>query len=1144
MKNNDFLIEINDVHLAYHGEPIENRFKKMSEEVSIYSYLTQYHKQMGAKDSLPNNSFVGLNVKTTKIIPFFAYKNKEGDEILEDRTRIIRKQDEIMREDKDVFSSFPDFLRYSDIENIEFVIDSSYNVTIENVEFFSNSNEMEKKKQVENCLGEFDHSKSFIAAWYNSVLDAGNTEIRAVVKVSDPNREGVGNSFFVILFPNEYVQKAPGIVEALLNTYSIPLLDIISIIKSLYIGDIRELQRRESIKSAKAAIMSRNMSHNIGSHVMSYLKQKLGSITAIMSGENKVLYNLIDGEKVNLNVLEKKPAPKVENKEQSASEKKNQLQLPFLVGTGRFIGYLQERQDYIATIATDYIPYGAPVNLKDAIYDELNPDLRYMRHKADDNKPMNVLLSFIAKSEGLSRENMDNCSVENDVKADKFDTNHDILFGFPKYVSGKKEPEVFGLLPGQCESENEALTVMRKINFSLPGGLVGRQAIFSIVENLIRNAAKHGDRSHTRKNNLEFTFDVIDLAKLEEEPCLEDRICSERWRNLYEKASDRRDLYLFTITDNLAYPTGEGNLAEKLRPALTDDYVDDMGNMNTSNKGIKEIRISAAWMRGEVDETRYLRYDDSANALSWKKAPLVGLEITNEGHLRYMICLPQDRLAAVITDGLSEADLELFRDLNKYSSKDWTLCSIDEAKANNKTSYHYILVANKELYDQIRPVTSNRLFVWNLTNEERAELDECRRQEKADSARYKLTRNAIVRKLYGINAESDPVCIWDGKTKDNEDSNLDKSVSDKIKIFRTDENADEARYVYRTHHSTDANFEDYWKKKSQTAAYGNILRIDAITGDNSSDRIVRREPLNEEWYCSHLRALKKRVAIFDERLFKIVHNVDERKFIPERQGDGDSSSSISSYIMRLKNNENLQTIKEEIVRQKLLGEETEKVMMFVDTAEELIKELEHQAVYFIPQSANNYKSIIYQEKGVDVFTIIKEKKNTFAIVGYIGHYTDKEGMLQATKYDKVATITFTADPFDVKIDFQHDEFAKQYDYISIHQGILDKIYEGFGIKDQGEANDLKKCHVTKRLHEEFMREGRYTPIPVVDREGNAQSGDLDFLPCFIIHSGRAKPTKNDMPQELPFVQYAAIEHGVQDCKYALVELLDYARYES
>lgn len=46
-----------------------------------------------------------------------------------------------------------------------------------------------------------------------------------------------------------------------------------------------------------------------------------------------------------------------------------------------------------------------------------------------------------------------------------------------------------------------------------------------------------------------------------------------------------------------------------------------------------------------------------------------------------------------------------------------------------------------------------------------------------------------------------------------------------------------------------------------------------------------------------------------------------------------------------------------------------------------------------------------------------------------------------------------------------------------------------------------------------------------------------------VHSGRSKPSAEDMPQHLPFIQYATIEQAVLDCKYSLVELLDFARYQ-
>ena len=90
-----------------------------------------------------------------------------------------------------------------------------------------------------------------------------------------------------------------------------------------------------------------------------------------------------------------------------------EIELPILVGLGRFMNYLQERQDYIATIATDYIPANSTISFKDFIYDELKPDLRYKRHKETGSslsetvgtQPMNLLMEYIAFSEGYNDSN-------------------------------------------------------------------------------------------------------------------------------------------------------------------------------------------------------------------------------------------------------------------------------------------------------------------------------------------------------------------------------------------------------------------------------------------------------------------------------------------------------------------------------------------------------------------------------------------------------------------------------------------------------------------------------------------------------------------------------------------------------------------
>lgn len=957
----------------------------------------------------------------------------------------------------------------------------------------------------------------------------------------------------VALFTNNYLSLSPLLFDCLQNWVSIHTTK-----------QLVDYSRNEAIKSAKAAIMSRNMSHNLGSHVMSYLKQKLGSITSILNESNKVLYNLIEGEKLNKTLLDET------NKNKSDIEKiKENVQLPFLVGTGRFIGYLQERQDYIATIATDYIPYGAPVNLKDAVYDELNPDLRYMRHNAEDNnRPMNILLNYIAKSEGFSRENMgselnkeisevkdqDIHNGESDDKL-KYRTKNDILFGYTKFwreeVDGKliNMHDTFGLNESTQNSDHPAMAEMRGVNFSMPGGLVGRQALFSIIENLIRNAAKHGDTSGV--SNLIFTFDTIPLYEFDRCISIEERICDEKWKVLYENASDKENLYIFTITDNLKYDNTNNKVLGMLMKGLYEPYVDNSGNMTTGNKGIKEIRISSAWLRNDTDEDNYYHYGDNIQPNSTKKkAPLVAIELTADKHLRYMICLMRDRFAAVVTEEMN--DLNRFFDLQKLSPKEWNFYeSIDEIKADYKISYRYIFVANKDVYNKLRPYTSNRLVIWNLEQEEVNSLDAKWNIINADESnhekKYRKKKNLILEYLYydilkaSIPEETnenvfEPIYIWDGTAKE-----VQKDVYDlMIKLCSNDttkgsagvDGSEEARYVYRTHHSSEKDFMSYWKEKCLNGKYKSIKRIDAVTGDNSSDRLIRREKLDEEWYYTHLNALRKKVVIFDERIFKIVHSIDETDFVIKNP----SLDYVEKILTKLNSsNEEFYAIKQAILDNEVLPGSILEEVEFIDNKQELQGFLSTLLVTFKHIYADNYKSIVYNERGIDILTIIEERKGCFAIVGYVGKPDEVSDMvsISSCKYDKIANMSCekNGNQFNVRIVFEDkykNLFANRFDYISIHQGLLDKLYEGFGIKAANEKNNPNKGKVTQKLFDQFSR---------------STSKIGSFLPNFVIHSGRAKPTKDDMPQELPFIQYAAIENAVNDCKFALVELLDYARFD-
>ena len=214
-------------------------------------------------------------------------------------------------------------------------------------------------------------------------------------------------------------------------------------------------------KAQKAAIMARNMSHNLGSHIMAYLKQQLFTVENILSRQDHVLYDIYDG---------------TSNKNQDFAN----LQLPFLVGLGQFINYLQERQDYIATVATNYIPYPSPIDFKEAIFDGINPDLRWLRHyapKNKKNKPFNILLNYIAKSEGYTRQ-----PIEFGQKPSN--EGRYLQINYVDYNLDNDKPIK---IDGFGSKSMESAKGTNSISLAIPGGLIGRQAVFSIIENITRS---------------------------------------------------------------------------------------------------------------------------------------------------------------------------------------------------------------------------------------------------------------------------------------------------------------------------------------------------------------------------------------------------------------------------------------------------------------------------------------------------------------------------------------------------------------------------------------------------------------------------------------------------------------------------------
>jgi hypothetical protein len=181
----------------------------------------------------------------------------------------------------------------------------------------------------------------------------------------------------------------------------------------------------------RAAILSidvRNMSHNIASHVLAYWIQELNQLQDFNS----------DNEKL-----------------QTAINKSKAL-----------FRYIQHRADFLAEVATSIPCSEMTFDLKKDILnpflkddDQGNPynnDTDNTKNGLPSDSNVYVLLRYIAESEGII-----------------------ISFGFDE--QNKLEKMI------TCNLNGES----KPIWVSIPSGIIGKHAIYSILENFIRNAAKH-----------------------------------------------------------------------------------------------------------------------------------------------------------------------------------------------------------------------------------------------------------------------------------------------------------------------------------------------------------------------------------------------------------------------------------------------------------------------------------------------------------------------------------------------------------------------------------------------------------------------------------------------------------------------------
>lgn len=813
----------------------------------------------------------------------------------------------------------------------------------------------------------------------------------------------------------------------------------------------------QSIKSAKAAIMSRNISHNLGSHVMFYIKQKLESVNSIL------------GEGTLLELVKAASVDELKNKVDDKSVVDGK-EFYFLVGLGRFINYLQERQDYIATIATDYIPYKSTVNFKDVIYDELKPELKSQRHKDDcsiDGKhAANLLLDYIAYSEG-------------------FHSSNRIELWYNEFNGTGKPQDV----PDE----------LRNFNVDLPGGTLGRQAFFSIMENIIRNTAKH-ESSGMSGRNMKFIFKQ--LTKI-------DRL--KAWTNekrypqksteieeTYHEEKNRSNYYYLGITVDLGAEVNPNTII-KIKKGLNEDYFEN-GSMNANSKGIKEIRISAAWIR------RFW-IDD---VIPIDEPPAVAIRETKDGRLQYVICLPKSKRVVFVTN----RDTQLDKNGCRHFASKWIVQNDDNEieKKSKEIADFDLIVCPEHLCALLRKYVGSRILsVSNVDDYTRRDIPNL----------YQDWLKQQFKEVYS-SGQLPTIVINDGKSflfkKENGVWKNDAQLMIDAKKVECSSDAMSDQIVFAKHYNWSEN-----GKRLRKEFYSNAKYIEGISGGNSTDRLIRHDTWDGEWYVKLMTAALTHVAIIDERIYNTF--VKESKItLPDwTQNEEEIKKWLQKYNSELKNYKRpkyfLYDKASKDISRKITIECVETLLIQNEnewtTAEDslILKEFINK-IHGIGGTKDYSNAILFAQKGVCAFNIIPDD-NKVTIKGYSPKRKEE---------CEVATIIY--DSKEKKLSTHCDEeFRKKFHFVSIHQGVLEKMYESF-IKDN---NGIQKSDVTRAVFDIFSM---------------TEAADDDFLPQFVIHSGRSKPNGDDMPQKQPFIQFAALDNAVNDCKYTLTELLYSAHYES
>lgn len=405
---------------------------------------------------------------------------------------------------------------------------------------------------------------------------------------------------------------------------------------------LADLNKKISIKSAVSAIMSRNMSHNIGSHCIQYTATSLldlarhsiqhgpkirgvSSLLCYIQGRMDFLAALISGERFSLgpvdfkyhifNRLLQDDVIKLSNEEINNSKFKA-------------IRGSKELSPIITKFAEKLSNSGRDVNGLLDLYTEMIANITDIESLFDDNRKLtyNYILENLVKSENYSRTSPGRIDIR-------------------LQINGK----------------NVSPSEYSNFSIAVPGGTLSNHALFIILENLIRNAAKHNPQEKGK--------DLVETI----------RVTTDN-----QKAE-------FEIFDN---KNNADEVCEIIRNRICNlQILDKSSQVEKNNKGIKEILFAILWLKSLENEKGFQEILFEIDKAEGNQK----IELINKYAFNIIEVCDNDKNGGTHNFGI-KFSLPLYK---TYTSFD-TLEQADEELP--KVQADIILCKNNEIYKKVYPL--------------------------------------------------------------------------------------------------------------------------------------------------------------------------------------------------------------------------------------------------------------------------------------------------------------------------------------------------------------------------------------------------------------------------------------------------------